>query len=219
MLREVSKWGWSWDLQDRWESVKPSGLGKSFPPGKCQTDWRCRVRLGEPHPGGWAGGPQGCGQSDQHHDRGRTLLLRNMTSIRVLKAEWREQCTQAHERTHRRAHTDTHTYTHPSKTTQSREGRWKWSLWVSPDQGWSVYFCPKKWILTWTPLNLSRSIELKGKKTLQTNRYFISVMKRLRKREKGEKSILHLKSEDFTFPSSFYIRAWTWHFVHESHSL
>lgn len=60
---------------------------------------------------------------------------------------------------------------------------------------------------------------VKREKTLQTNRYFISVMKRLRKREKGEKSILHLKSEDFTFPSSFYIRAWTWHFVHESHSL
>lgn len=47
----------------------------------------------------------------------------------------------------------------------------------------------------------------------------MSAMKHLHKREKGQKSILHLKIKDFTFPSSFYIRAQTWHFIHVTHSL
>ena len=49
--------------------------------------------------------------------------------------------------------------------------------------------------------------------------FYVSAMKHLHKREKAGKSILHLKSKDFTFPSSFYIRDQTWHFIHEAHSL
>ena len=57
----------------------------------------------------------------------------------------------------------THAQMHIPQNLHKTGGRWKWSLWVSPDQRWSFYFPPKKLILIWCPSNLSRSIEWKGK--------------------------------------------------------
>lgn len=45
-------------------------------------------------------------------------------------------------------------------------------------------------------------------------------MKYLHKTEKARKSILYLKSKDFTFLSGFfYTKAKTQHFIHVAHSL
>lgn len=143
-----------------WEEIPTTKfLGK--------THWHCRVRLGKPHQAGWAEGPQECEQSQQHQNREENPFAQKHGLYWGTQG-WAEEAV----------HTvmQIHTHIHPLETAQNEGGRWKWSLWVSSDQGWSVLFPSKGIDIDMNSPKPRQKHRVQKEKMLQINRYFMCLL-------------------------------------------